>query len=152
MENIAETDTMPGYAGSSWYFLRYMDARNQEEFASEEALNYWKEVDLYIGGTEHAVGHLLYSRLWHKFLYDLGKVPVIEPYKKLVNQGMIQGVIEYIGLVKEKKNGFHHFRCAGLLEKEGSDNYARLPVHIDFVKNYGDKSSFLNMESIKKIY
>ncbi|MBK9734215.1 MAG: leucine--tRNA ligase [Saprospiraceae bacterium] len=84
-----ETDTMPGFAGSSWYFLRYMDASNNMEFASKEAINYWQDVDLYIGGTEHAVGHLMYSRCWHKFLYDLGKVPTIEPFKKLVNQGMI---------------------------------------------------------------
>jgi leucyl-tRNA synthetase len=87
-----ETDTMPGFAGSSWYFLRYMDPGNHLEFASKEALNYWQDVDLYIGGTEHAVGHLLYSRFWHKFLYDLGYVPTVEPFKKLVNQGMIQGV------------------------------------------------------------
>ncbi len=87
-----ETDTMPGFAGSSWYFLRYMDAKNGTEFCSKEALNYWQDVDFYIGGTEHAVGHLLYSRFWHKFLFDLGFVPTIEPFKKLVNQGMIQGV------------------------------------------------------------
>lgn len=84
-----ETDTMPGFAGSSWYFLRYMDADNTNEFASKEALNYWKDVDVYIGGTEHAVGHLMYSRFWHKFLYDLGFVPTTEPFKKLINQGMI---------------------------------------------------------------
>ncbi|MCB9278965.1 MAG: leucine--tRNA ligase [Lewinellaceae bacterium] len=88
-----ETDTMPGFAGSSWYFLRYMDARNNEAFAGQDAVNYWKDVDLYIGGTEHAVGHLMYSRFWHKFLYDKGLVPTIEPFRKLVNQGMIQGVI-----------------------------------------------------------
>ncbi|MFZ1750976.1 MAG: class I tRNA ligase family protein [Saprospiraceae bacterium] len=84
-----ETDTMPGFAGSSWYFLRYMDPSNENKFASKDALEYWQEVDLYIGGTEHAVGHLMYSRCWHKFLYDLGHVPTIEPFKKLVNQGMI---------------------------------------------------------------
>jgi leucyl-tRNA synthetase len=84
-----ETDTMPGFAGSSWYFLRYMDARNDQAFASKEAIQYWQDVDLYVGGTEHAVGHLMYSRCWHKFLYDLGYVPTIEPFKKLINQGMI---------------------------------------------------------------
>jgi leucyl-tRNA synthetase len=84
-----ETDTMPGFAGSSWYFLRYMDAVNDKEFASKEAIHYWQDVDLYVGGTEHAVGHLMYSRCWHKFLYDLGYVPTIEPFKRLVNQGMI---------------------------------------------------------------
>ncbi len=90
-----ETDTMPGFAGSSWYFLRYMDAHNNEEFASQKAINYWQDVDLYVGGTEHAVGHLMYSRFWHKFLYDKGLVPTQEPYKKLLNQGMIQGVSMY---------------------------------------------------------
>jgi leucyl-tRNA synthetase len=86
-----ETDTMPGYAGSSWYFLRYMDPNNTEAFASKESLEYWNQVDLYIGGTEHATGHLLYSRFWTKFLYDLGYLNFDEPFKKLVNQGMIQG-------------------------------------------------------------
>ncbi len=86
-----ETDTMPGYAGSSWYFLRYMDSTNEERFASEESLKYWNQVDLYIGGTEHATGHLLYSRFWTKFLYDRGHLLFDEPFKKLVNQGMIQG-------------------------------------------------------------
>lgn len=86
-----ETNTMPGYAGSSWYFLRYMDPHNDNEFASKEATSYWREVDLYIGGTEHAVGHLLYSRMWTKALYDLGHISFDEPFKKLVNQGMILG-------------------------------------------------------------
>jgi leucyl-tRNA synthetase len=86
-----ETDTMPGYAGSSWYFLRYMDARNPEAFVSKEAEQYWQDVDLYIGGTEHAVGHLMYARFWQKFLYDLGYVSKTEPFKKLINQGMILG-------------------------------------------------------------
>ncbi|MEP7171806.1 MAG: leucine--tRNA ligase, partial [Bacteroidota bacterium] len=82
-----ETTTMPGWAGSSWYYLRYMDAHNEKEFASREAINYWKDVDLYIGGSEHATGHLLYVRFWTKFLFDLGLIPVIEPAKKLINQG-----------------------------------------------------------------
>lgn len=76
-----ETDTMPGYAGSSWYFLRYMDPHNSNAFAAKDKLDYWKEVDLYIGGTEHAVGHLMYSRFWHKFLFDLGYVSTQEPFK-----------------------------------------------------------------------
>ncbi|MEZ4910098.1 MAG: leucine--tRNA ligase [Saprospiraceae bacterium] len=84
-----ETDTMPGFAGSSWYFLRYMDPTNDAAFASKQAITYWRDVDVYIGGTEHAVGHLMYSRFWHKFLYDLGYVPTKEPFKKLINQGMI---------------------------------------------------------------
>ena len=86
-----ETSTMPGYAGSSWYFLRYMDPHNKEEFVSRKASDYWNSVDLYIGGTEHAVGHLLYSRMWTKVLYDLGYIGFDEPFKRLVNQGMITG-------------------------------------------------------------
>ncbi|MBL7811932.1 MAG: leucine--tRNA ligase [Bacteroidetes bacterium] len=86
-----ETDTMPGWAGSSWYFLRYMDPHNAEAFASPEALQYWKQVDLYVGGAEHATGHLLYSRFWTKFLYDLDYLSFDEPFQKLVNQGMIGG-------------------------------------------------------------
>jgi leucyl-tRNA synthetase len=87
-----ETSTMPGYAGSSWYFLRYMDPHNDKTFCDRKISDYWNQVDIYIGGTEHAVGHLLYSRMWTKFLYDLGLIGFDEPYKKLVNQGMIQGV------------------------------------------------------------
>ncbi|MCF6279159.1 MAG: class I tRNA ligase family protein [Flavobacteriaceae bacterium] len=86
-----ELNTMPGWAGSSWYFNRYMDAKNSEEFASKEALDYWQDVDLYIGGSEHATGHLLYARFWQKFLFDKGIVPVDEFAKKLINQGMITG-------------------------------------------------------------
>ncbi|OQY96390.1 MAG: leucine--tRNA ligase [Sphingobacteriales bacterium UTBCD1] len=91
-----ETNTMPGYAGSSWYFLRYMDPHNDKEFCSRRASDYWNQVDLYIGGTEHAVGHLLYSRMWTKFLFDIGKISFDEPYKKLVNQGMIQGSSRFV--------------------------------------------------------
>jgi leucyl-tRNA synthetase len=91
-----ETNTMPGYAGSSWYFFRYMDPHNEKEFADRKAVDYWNQVDVYVGGTEHAVGHLLYSRMWKKVLYDLGLIGFDEPYKKLVNQGMIQGVSELI--------------------------------------------------------
>ena len=91
-----ELNTMPGWAGSSWYFNRYMDANNTEEFASKEALNYWQDVDLYIGGSEHATGHLLYSRFWQKFLFDKGLVPVDEYAKKLINQGMILGTSAFV--------------------------------------------------------
>lgn len=87
-----ETTTMPGWAGSSWYFLRYMDPKNEHAFASKQAIDYWKQVDLYLGGSEHATGHLLYVRFWTKFLYDRGFIPVQEPAQKLINQGMIQGV------------------------------------------------------------
>ena len=86
-----ELNTMPGWAGSSWYFLRYMDANNDNEFVAKEKVNYWKNVDLYIGGAEHATGHLLYARFWTKFLYDLGYIPFEEPFQKMINQGMIQG-------------------------------------------------------------
>ncbi|MFN9998359.1 MAG: class I tRNA ligase family protein, partial [bacterium] len=86
-----ETNTMPGYAGSSWYFLRYMDPHNTQEFCSRSVSDYWNQVDLYIGGTEHAVGHLLYSRFWTKVLFDLGYIGFQEPFRKLLNQGMIQG-------------------------------------------------------------
>ena len=86
-----ETDTMPGWAGSSWYFLRYTDPNNTKIFASKEALDYWKQVDLYVGGSEHATGHLLYSRFWTKFLFDLGYITFDEPFQRLVNQGMIMG-------------------------------------------------------------
>jgi len=86
-----ELNTMPGWAGSSWYFLRYMDANNNNEFVAKEKVNYWKNVDLYIGGAEHATGHLLYARFWTKFLYDLDYIPFEEPFQKMINQGMIQG-------------------------------------------------------------
>ena len=91
-----ETNTMPGYAGSSWYFLRYMDPHNGTEFAGRAATDYWQQVDLYIGGTEHAVGHLLYSRMWTKALHDLGYIGFDEPFKKLLNQGMIQGSSRFV--------------------------------------------------------
>ncbi|SHF67425.1 leucyl-tRNA synthetase [Salegentibacter echinorum] len=91
-----ELNTMPGWAGSSWYLFRYMDARNNEEFVSKEAQEYWKNVDLYIGGSEHATGHLLYSRFWTKFLHDRGHLSVEEPFKKLINQGMILGESAFI--------------------------------------------------------
>ena len=91
-----ETSTMPGYAGSSWYFLRYMDPQNSDTFCDRKASDYWNQVDLYIGGTEHAVGHLLYSRLWTKVLFDLGKIGFDEPFRRLVNQGMIQGSSRYV--------------------------------------------------------
>ena len=91
IKGVRETSTMPGSAGSSWYFLRYIDPHNDKEFANEELLKHWMPVDLYVGGPEHAVGHLLYSRMWNNYLYDKGLVPVKEPFKKLVHQGMILG-------------------------------------------------------------
>ena len=91
MKGVRETSTMPGSAGSSWYFLRYIDPHNDEEFANQELLKHWLPVDLYIGGPEHTTGHLLYSRFWNNYLYDKGLVPVAEPFQKLVHQGMILG-------------------------------------------------------------
>lgn len=104
-----ELSTMPGWAGSSWYWYRYMDAQNDKEFASRKAIEYWKDVDLYIGGSEHATGHLLYSRFWNKFLKDLDLVVEEEPFKKLINQGMIQGRSNFVyrlffTLIPEKEN------------------------------------------------
>jgi leucyl-tRNA synthetase len=91
VKGVRETSTMPGSAGSSWYFLRYIDPDNDKEFADQELLKHWMPVDLYIGGPEHAVGHLMYSRIWNRYLYDKGLSPVKEPFKKLVHQGMILG-------------------------------------------------------------
>ncbi len=102
-DGLRETNTMPGYAGSSWYFLRYMDPHNDEAFADRKAIDYWKAVDIYIGGSEHAVGHLLYSRMWTKALYDLGLIGFDEPFKKLINQGMIQGSSRFVRLSRENK-------------------------------------------------
>jgi leucyl-tRNA synthetase len=96
-----ELNTMPGWAGSSWYWMRYMDAHNEEEFASKEALDYWQNVDLYIGGSEHATGHLLYARFWNKFLKDRGFAPTEEPFKKLINQGMILGMSAYAHVIQK---------------------------------------------------
>src|SRR5574343_195166 len=97
-----ELNTMPGWAGSSWYWMRYMDAHNTEEFANEDALKYWENVDLYIGGSEHATGHLLYSRFWNKFLKDRGYAPTEEPFKKLINQGMILGESAFLYILQAK--------------------------------------------------
>jgi leucyl-tRNA synthetase len=145
-----ETDTMPGFAGSSWYFLRYMDPHNTERFASEQALQYWQDVDLYVGGTEHAVGHLMYARFWNKFLFDLGLVPVQEPFKKLVNQGMIQGVIESLYLQKEKlPDGRSRFVCARMVEPN-DPNFVQINVYVDFVSQYGAPHSHLDEAGIAR--
>lgn len=112
-----ETSTMPGYAGSSWYFLRYMDPHNSDTFCDRKVSDYWGQVDLYIGGTEHAVGHLLYSRLWTKVLFDLGHIGFDEPYKKLVNQGMITGSSRLVYRVR----GSNQFVSAGLRSQYETD-------------------------------
>lgn len=111
-----ETNTMPGYAGSSWYFLRYMDPHNKEAFCDRKASDYWGQVDVYIGGTEHAVGHLLYSRMWTKALYDLGYISHDEPFRRLINQGMIQGSSRFVYRI----NGTNTFVSKGLLNEDGT--------------------------------
>jgi leucyl-tRNA synthetase len=126
-EGEYELSTMPGWAGSSWYWYRYMDADNQQEFASADAIEYWKDVDLYIGGSEHATGHLLYSRFWNKFLKDIGKVVEEEPFKKLINQGMIQGRSNFVyRLIDDMGKGANTFISHGLIKE-----YKTSPLHVD---------------------
>ncbi len=117
-----ETSTMPGFAGSSAYYLRYMDPHNSEALVSREANQYWRSVDLYVGGTEHATGHLIYSRFWNKFLYDLGYVCEDEPFRKLVNQGMIQGRSNFVYRIV----GTNTFVSLGL-----KDKYETTEIHVD---------------------
>jgi leucyl-tRNA synthetase len=136
-ENL-ETNTMPGYAGSSWYFLRYMDPHNENEFCNRKASDYWNQVDLYIGGTEHAVGHLLYSRMWTKVLYDLGHIGYDEPFKKLVNQGMIQGSSRFVYRI----HGTNKFVSAGMKSDYQTDS-----LHVDVAMVDGVE---LNTEAFKK--
>ncbi|WP_262249037.1 leucine--tRNA ligase [Parapedobacter soli] len=122
-----ELSTMPGWAGSSWYWYRYMDAANEKEFVAEAAVDYWRDVDLYIGGSEHATGHLLYSRFWNKFLKDMGYVPEEEPFKKLINQGMIQGRSNFVyRVLDEEGRGTNTFVSHGL-----KDNYQTVALHVD---------------------
>ncbi len=117
-----EFNTMPGWAGSSWYFLRYMDPKNDNEFVAKEKVDYWNNVDLYIGGSEHATGHLLYSRFWTKFLYDRGYIPFEEPFQKMINQGMILGRSSLVYRI-EDSNKF--------VTAENKDNYKTTPIHVD---------------------
>ncbi len=119
---IREVNTMPGYAGSSWYFLRYMDPENESNFCDRKISDYWGQVDLYVGGTEHAVGHLLYSRLWTKVLFDLAYIGFDEPFKKLLNQGMIQGSSRFVYRV----HGTKKYVSAGL-----KDQYQTDAIHVD---------------------
>lgn len=137
-DRALETNTMPGYAGSSWYFLRYMDPQNDKAFCDRKVSDYWNQVDLYIGGTEHAVGHLLYSRMWTKVLYDLGHIGHDEPYKKLVNQGMIQGSSRFVYRIA----GTNQFVSAGL-----KDKYETNAIHADV--NFVDGLE-LDIEAFKK--
>lgn len=136
--NHYETNTMPGFAGSSWYFLRYMDPHNETSFCDRKVSDYWSQVDLYIGGTEHAVGHLLYSRMWTKALYDLGHIGFDEPFKKLLNQGMIQGSSRFV----YRKRGTQIFVSAGLAKTMEVDQ-----LHVDV--NIVDGVE-LDMDAFKK--
>ncbi len=133
-----ETSTMPGFAGSSAYYLRYMDPHNNDDLVGSEADRYWKDVDLYIGGTEHATGHLIYSRFWDKFLYDMGYVCEDEPFRKLVNQGMIQGRSNFVYRIV----GTNKFVSVGL-----KDNYETTEIHVDINIVRNDK---LDMEAFRK--
>ena len=132
-----ELNTMPGFAGSSAYYLRYMDPHNDKELVSHEANEYWRQVDLYVGGTEHATGHLIYSRFWNKFLYDYGYVCEFEPFRKLVNQGMIQGRSNFVYRIKDT-NKFVSFN----LKKD----YDVTPIHVDV--NIVDKDA-LDIEKFR---
>ena len=125
-----ETSTMPGFAGSSAYYLRYMDPHNDSALVSREADQYWRNVDLYIGGTEHATGHLIYSRFWNKFLYDCGYVCEQEPFKKLINQGMIQGQSKFVYRIKNTNT----FVSYGL-----KDQYDTTEIHVDVNIVDGDR-------------
>ncbi|SHF08074.1 leucine--tRNA ligase [Pedobacter caeni] len=137
-----ELSTMPGWAGSSWYWYRYMDAQNKSAFASKDAIEYWKDVDLYIGGAEHATGHLLYSRFWNKFLKDLGHVTEEEPFKKLINQGMIQGRSNFVyRVVDEEGRGTNTLVSYGLRKEYKT---SALHVDVNIVEN-----EILNLEKFK---
>jgi leucyl-tRNA synthetase len=134
-----ELNTMPGWAGSSWYWMRYMDAYNTETFADENALKYWESVDLYIGGSEHATGHLLYSRFWNKFLKDRGYAPTEEPFKKLINQGMILGMSAFVYRSEDSKS----FYSKGLIQGKNVN-----PIHVD-LSCINDITNELNIEKFK---
>ncbi|PRY15701.1 leucyl-tRNA synthetase [Pontibacter ummariensis] len=133
-----ELSTMPGWAGSSWYWYRYMDPQNDKAFADKDVIAYWQNVDLYIGGSEHATGHLLYSRFWNKFLYDMDLVVAAEPFKKLINQGMIQGRSNFVYRIKDS-NTYVSF---GL-----KDQYDATPLHVDV--NIVD-NDVLDLEAFKR--
>ena len=173
-----ELNTMPGWAGSSWYFNRYMDSNNDGEFVSKKAVDYWKEVDLYIGGSEHATGHLLYARFWQKFLFDKGLLPVDEFAKKLINQGMIQGVTENVLRSRIKSNTIQTGKittfiynddeelgdliyCSDYIDDEIRSNLASLemretdpiPFPIEYVSDYNnsERKPYLDVEGVKKL-
>ena len=125
-----EFNTMPGWAGSSWYFLRYMDSQNENEFVSREKADYWKQVDLYIGGSEHATGHLLYARFWTKFLFDQGYISFDEPFYKMINQGMILGRSSFVYRIKDSNAFITHSK---------KDQFEVSPLHVDISLIDNDK-------------
>jgi leucyl-tRNA synthetase len=129
-EGRRETSTMPGYAGSSWYFLRYMDPDNDQTFCDRKVSDYWNQVDVYIGGTEHAVGHLLYSRMWTKVLFDLGLISFDEPFKKLVNQGMITGKSYFFSVGPDEK-------IVSYSKEDSANNLIRFKYGHQYVDNTG---------------
>src|SRR5690606_592345 len=133
-----ELNTMPGWAGSSWYWLRYMDPRNEKEFVSKEAEAYWQNVDLYIGGSEHATGHLLYSRFWNKFLFDRGFINNDEPFKKLINQGMILGMSAFVYRIE----GTNTFVSKNKVEGQNVQ-----PIHADV--SFVNASDELDIDAFK---
>ncbi|WP_299822096.1 leucine--tRNA ligase [uncultured Pontibacter sp.] len=133
-----ELSTMPGWAGSSWYWYRYMDPQNNAEFAAKDKIEYWRNVDLYIGGSEHATGHLLYSRFWNKFMFDMGLVVEQEPFKKLINQGMIQGRSNFVYRI----NGTNKYVSFGLKDQHET---TQLHVDVNIVEN-----DVLDLEAFKK--
>jgi len=153
--NPIELSTMPGWAGSSWYFLRYMDPHNDKELVTKMIEEYWNQVDLYIGGSEHATGHLLYSRFWNKFLHDIGYVVSEEPFKKLINQGMIQGRSNFVYRVKESKVYVSKNRIGTPLTQEeikdtglknlDPDNITPMHVDVNIVDN-----DVLDLEKFKQ--
>ena len=153
-----ELNTMPGWAGSSWYWMRYMDAHNENEFASKDALAYWESVDLYIGGSEHATGHLLYSRFWNKFLKDKGFAPTEEPFKKLINQGMILGTSAFVyrvDFLNEKRANPLFVSYNFYLNPEGwlkevvdSKKVTITKIHVD-LKVINDAANELDIEAFK---
>ena len=164
-----ELNTMPGWAGSSWYFNRYMDVSNSQDFASKEALDYWQDIDLYIGGSEHATGHLLYARFWQKFLFDRGLVPVDEFAKKLINQGMILGTSAFafrwehkgtsdktIFVSKEKmeqiikdRKEVENSKKEGIYKEQSKDQWTSFtPIHVNVM--HVNASNELDIEAFKK--
>ncbi len=138
-----ELNTMPGFAGSSAYYLRYMDPHNNEALVSKHADMYWKNVDLYVGGTEHATGHLIYSRFWNKFLHDIGYSTMEEPFQKLVNQGMIQGRSNFVYRI----NSDDHSKAPVFVSLGLKDQYEVTPIHVDVNIVSGD---VLDIEAFKQ--